>query len=86
MELKKLELKWFAQNYTQSLCQRQELNPYTRCLMPEPQPQGHPIFFSDHFILNKTYYATESSRGVAHNHTETLRPTHPGSNICIKLK
>lgn len=54
--------------------------------MPEPQPQGHPIFFSDYFILNKIYCAIESLRGVAHNHIETLHPTHPGGHIFIKLK
>lgn len=86
VEVEQLELTCFAQNYIQRFCQCQELNPYTRCLMPEPQPQGYPIFFNNYFIINKIYCAIESLSGLAHNHLETLHPTYPGSHIFTKLK
>ena len=54
--------------------------------MPEPQPQGHPISFSDYLILNKIHCAVETLRSVAHKHIETLHPTDSGGHIFIKLK
>lgn len=86
VEHEQLELKCFAQNCIQRFCQCQELNPYTRHLTPEPQPQGHPIFFNNYFIINKIYRAIESLRGLAHNHVESLHPTYPGSHIFTELK